>query len=270
MTLGRSCKRIGIYDSGVGGLSIAACVQAAIPDAHYFYLCDNLNFPYGTKPDDEVIKFAIKNSLNFVETYQVDILVIACNTASTVALEAVRSSVKVPVVGVVPAIKPAALLSKSKSIGLLATPATVKRPYTRKLIDDFSNGCKVTLQGSSVLVDIAEKKLRAVAFSKETIKNEVDQLLTKDPATDVIVLGCTHFPLLKEELVNLFPKITWVDSGNAVASRVKTLYSATDSENFPNGKEAGIAVFTSETDTAHSLRSALIPFGFLTTEFLKF
>jgi glutamate racemase len=270
MTLGRSCKRIGIYDSGVGGLSIAACVQVAIPDAHYFYLCDNLNFPYGTKPDDEVIAFAIKNSLNFVETYQIDILVIACNTASTVALEAVRSAVKIPVVGVVPAIKPAALLSKSKSIGLLATPATVKRPYTRKLIDDFSNGCKVTLQGSSVLVDIAEKKLRAVTISKESIKTEVDQLLIRDPAIDVIVLGCTHFPLLKDELVHLFPNIAWVDSGNAIASRVKSLYSTIDSEKRTTGKEGCIAVFTAETETAHSLRSALIPFGFLTTAFLKF
>ena len=263
-------KRIGVYDSGVGGLSVTACVQSSIPDAHYFYLSDNLNFPYGTKSDEVVTGFTVKNCSKFIETYELDILIIACNTASTVALDAVRAAVKIPVVGVVPAIKPAAQLSANKSIGLLATPATVKRPYTLKLIEDFAIGCKVALQGSSILVEVAEKKLRSEEFSLVAIKNEVDPILTKDSKIDVIVLGCTHFPLLKDELSQLFPKIEWVDSGAAIAARVKSLLPSIAPVLKRVRQDAGIAVFTAETTTAHSLRSALIPFGFRVTEFLKF
>ncbi len=269
MTAGTLFKRIGVYDSGVGGLSVATCLQSVLPDAHYFYLCDNLNFPYGTKSDDAVIGFTTKNCRKLIATYELDILVIACNTASTVALDTVRSAVQIPVVGVVPAIKPAALLSKSKSIGLLATPATVQRPYTLKLIDDFASGCNVTLQGSSLLVEIAEKKLRSVEFSTASIKSEVDQMLIQDPKIDVVVLGCTHFPLLKDELSQLYPKIQWVDSGAAIASRVKSLLPSITAALKPTRNDAGVAVFTAETASAHSLRSALVPFGFHVIEFLK-
>jgi glutamate racemase len=263
-------KRIGVYDSGVGGLSVTACVQSSIPDAQYFYLSDNLNFPYGTKSDEAVTLFTVKNCCKFIEIYELDILVIACNTASTVALDAVRAAVKIPVVGVVPAIKPAALQSKTKSIGLLATPATVKRQYTLKLIDDFANGCKVALRGSSVLVEVAEKKLRSATFSLAEIESEVEPLLALDPKIDVIVLGCTHFPLLKDDLSQLFPKIEWVDSGAAIAARVQSLVPSITPVLNRVRLDAGIAVFTAESAAAHSLHSALNRFGFRMIEFLKF
>lgn len=270
MTAGTLPKRIGVYDSGVGGLSVANCVRRLLPEAHYFYLSDNLNFPYGTKPDEAVVAFTTKNCKKFIDTYELDILVIACNTASTVALDAVRAAVKIPVVGVVPAIKPAGQLSKSKSIGLLATPATVKRPYTLKLIEDFANGCSVALQGSSVLVEIAEKKLRSELYSTAAIKAEVDPLLGQDPKIDIIVLGCTHFPLLKDELSQLYPTIQWMDSGAAIASRVKSLLPTITPTLKPQRHDAGVAVFTTETAAAHSLSNALVPFGFNATDFLKF
>ena len=270
MTLVVLPKRIGVYDSGVGGLSVTACVQNSIPEAHFFYLSDNLNFPYGTKPDDAVTNFTVKNCRKFIESYELDILIIACNTASTVALDALRTAVGIPVVGVVPAVKPAALQSKTKAIGLLATPATVKRPYTLKLIEDFKNGCNVALQGSSKLVEIAERKLRAESFSLAEIKSEVEPLLARDPQIDVIVLGCTHFPLLKDELSEHFPSIVWVDSGAAIAARVKSLLPSVTLMPNRMRSDSGIAVFTAETPAAHSLRQALIPFGFRVIEFLKF
>jgi len=261
--------RIGVYDSGVGGLSVTHSLQKLLTEPHYFYLCDNLNFPYGTKSDEAVISITTKNCVNFIDRYDLDVLVIACNTASTVALQGVRTVVKVPVVGVVPAIKLAAPLSKSKSIGLLATPGTVKRTYTLKLIEDFASDCNVSLQGSSILVELAERKLRGLSILDSEIRSELDPLFAKDPYIDVVVLGCTHFPLLQVELRRLYPIIQWVDSGAAIAARVKSILPLVDPKQ-TSRKDSGVAVFTADSNTAHTLSGALVPFGFTLSEYLKF
>jgi glutamate racemase len=130
--------RIGVFDSGVGGLSVLAAIHSALPVHELIYCCDYLNLPYGTKPDDMVINCAKAVTKKFFEAAKPDILVIACNTVSTVALQDIRKMLPIPVVGVVPAIKPAAERSGTKTIGLLATPATIKRAYTADLIRDFA------------------------------------------------------------------------------------------------------------------------------------
>ncbi len=151
---------------------------------------------------------------------------VACNTASTVALPRIRSHFLRPVVGVVPAIKPAAGLSRSRHIGLLGTPGTINRRYTRDLIDQFAGDCVITRVGSTELVEMAEGKIRGIAPDRDRLAAIIAPLFD-DPAMDTLVLACTHFPLLQAELEAVAPRpVQWVDSGEAIARRVESLLPA--------------------------------------------
>ena len=150
--------RILVFDSGVGGLSIVHEIQKKLPFAPLVYASDNAFFPYGTKGEAELIARVDKVLRKIIAAHPIDIIVIACNTASTLTLPHLRNSFTQPVVGVVPAIKPAAAQSKSQVIGLLATPATVARPYTQALIREHAPNAKVISVGSSELVQLAEHK----------------------------------------------------------------------------------------------------------------
>lgn len=155
-----------------------------------------------------------------------DLVVIACNTASTTALPHIRAALNIPVVGVVPAIKPAAAMSRTKVIGVLGTPGTVRRQYVDTLIEEFASDCHVILQGSVNLVDQAEAKLAGQAVNMNTIKGELGAMFSGRAGMDLdaVVLACTHFPLLKDELkACVRQSVFWVDSGEAVARRVKSL-----------------------------------------------
>ncbi|MFP5414522.1 MAG: glutamate racemase [Gammaproteobacteria bacterium] len=214
-----------VFDSGVGGLSVLAAVCARAPGCDFVFACDNAAFPYGTKGEAELVERVDKVLHQLVRREQPDILVVACNTASTVALPRLRERIPTPVVGVVPAIKPAAALSATKVIGLLGTPGTVSRPYTRQLIADFAADCEVVCLGSSRLVDIAEQALRGTAPDSDELRTIVAPLFA-NPALDTLVLACTHFPLLAEALALAAPRpVHWVDSGDAIARRVLTLLS---------------------------------------------
>lgn len=212
--------KILVFDSGVGGLSILGEVRQRLPHCNYVYACDNAAFPYGTKSEDELIARVDAVLKALIARIEPDIVVIACNTASTVALPKIRAHFSKPVVGVVPAIKPAAQLSHSKVIGLLATPGTVNRPYTQRLIDDFAPHCTVIRVGSTELVTIAEEKLRGVRPDIDRLKSILAPIFA-DPRTDTLVLACTHFPLLLAELQQAAPRpLQWVDSAEAIARRV--------------------------------------------------
>lgn len=217
--------RVGVFDSGVGGLSILSAIRAAVPGLELAYCCDNVNFPYGTKSEADVIKYSSQVSQQFVADAKIDILVIACNTASTIALPTIRSQLSIPVVGVVPAVKPAAQRTKSKIIGILATPASIRQPYLAALISEFAEGCEVVLCGSSGLVQLAEKKMRGVVIGDAEVRAQIPEIL--EAATrglDQLVLGCTHFPLLEAELRRVVPsQVQFVNSGDAVAKRVKAI-----------------------------------------------
>lgn len=215
-----STTNILVFDSGVGGLSILAEIRAHLPHCHYVYACDNQAFPYGIKPEGELIQRVDAVLKALIERIAPDIVVIACNTASTVALPKIRAHFQKPVVGVVPAIKPAAQLSHAKVIGLLATPATVVRPYTQWLIDEFAPHCTIIPVGSSELVAIAEAKLQGIAPNVAQLRDILAPIFA-NPQTDTIVLACTHFPLLLAELKQAAPReVQWVDSGAAIARRV--------------------------------------------------
>ncbi|MGF1765690.1 glutamate racemase [Aliivibrio kagoshimensis] len=220
-------KRVLIFDSGIGGLSVYQEIHKKIPQAQYIYAFDNAAFPYGELVPAVLIERTCKIVLEYVELHDIDLVVIACNTASTIVLPTLRSLLNIPVVGVVPAIKPAALASKSKTIGLLATPATITRAYTHDLIEQFASDSEVLLIGSTRLVEIAEEKL---------IGKEVDLLELKSiiqpwiGVIDCIVLGCTHFPFLKDEIKTIIDNITIIDSGEAIARRVVELLGSSVEE----------------------------------------
>ncbi len=214
-----------VFDSGVGGLSIANAIMTKLPYVSIKYVSDNEAFPYGTQAEHELLA----RTLNVLKTaqpiIQAKVIVIACNTASTIVLPALRAEFSIPIVGVVPAIKPAAALSTTKTIGLLATPGTVSRPYTDQLITDFASHCEVIKFGSGRLVTMAEEKLRGIAVNP----NELHELLAPLHLSkiDTAVLACTHFPLLTSELSESLPHIKhWVDSGDAIARRVSEFVEA--------------------------------------------
>ncbi len=215
-------QRIAIFDSGVGGLTIFKVVAAQLPFLPITYVCDNKNLPYGGKSEKEVITCVLTAVKALLKIRPIDLLVIACNTASTAALKAARAEFEIPIVGVVPAVKPAAALSKSKVIGLLATPGTIASSYTDDLIKEHAQGCEVIKVGSTKLVNLAEAKARGEKVDTTAVRGEIAAFFKAD--TDVVVLGCTHFPVLLEELKSTSPRpLTWLDSADAIAKRVATL-----------------------------------------------
>jgi glutamate racemase len=209
-----------VFDSGVGGLSVYGKIREAIPCANYIYIFDNKGYPYGELDRDTLICRVNEIVNGAIQRHKIDIVVIACNTASTIVLPSLRKTLSIPVVGVVPAIKPASRIS-IKGIGLIATPATVKRTYTHNLVEKYSPSLPVEFLGTTELVDMAESKLRGDKVDLEALRRILSPLIGK---IDVAVLGCTHFPLLKEEISEVLGNdVKLVDSGNAIASRVVSL-----------------------------------------------
>lgn len=215
-----------IFDSGVGGLSVAACVQQILPLASITYLADNAAFPYGDQAESVVIERCCSLIMTVLKQHPFDAIVIACNTASTVVLPHLRALTDVPVVGVVPAVKPAAAHTLNHRIGILATPATIGRPYLDQLIQEFAAGCQVERVGHSGLVQWAEDLVRGVPVPQDELDSAVAGL--RHARVDTIVLGCTHYPLLLDSLKKSLPEVKfWVDSGHAIARRVAWLLAHT-------------------------------------------
>lgn len=251
-----------IFDSGVGGLGIHAAVAARLPQENYVYACDNAAFPYGPKPEAELVQRVHDVLDALIARYRPQLVVVACNTASTVALPRLRQHYALPIVGVVPAIKPAAAISKNRIIGLLATPGTVQRAYTDQLIRDFAADCTVVKIGSSELVQLAEKKLRGGAIDTTQLR----ALLQPFADADTVVLGCTHFPLLKKALIDAAPHVeNWIDSGNAIAERVVSLLN----ERNTAAPSPPTAVFTRAGADVEALRGALTERGFAAVDIVE-
>ncbi len=260
--------RIGIFDSGVGGLTVYQAIKSTLPDANFYYCSDNEFHPYGTKADDAVAQRTLDVCSRFVMAAELDLLVIACNTASTVALGLLRSKLNLPIVGVVPAIKPAAEKSASGVIGLLATPATIKRIYVDELIQRFASDHHVIRVGSSRLVELAEEKARGSVVPVELVREEIKSLfvdfsrIEKSMRLDTVVLGCTHFPLLRDELLQASPwPVQWIDSGSAIAARVQNLASGLESK-IGKSRDQGTAWVTRKDSSAAQLEPIMLRFGF--------
>jgi glutamate racemase len=245
------------FDSGVGGLSVLGPTRKLLPNAPIIYAADNAGYPYGTKSEAELAARVPALLGRLVERFHPRLAVIACNTASTIALDHVRAALDIPVVGTVPAIKPAAELSKSRVIGVLGTNATVRQPYVEDLAARFASDCTVIRHGSAELVDLAEAKLAGEAISIEAIHDAIAPMVSQPDGEkmDVMVLACTHFPLLADEIATAFPAIAQVDGGPGIARRIAYL---TQGQEWPV-RTSGIAVFTGPAPVG--LRPALAQFG---------
>src|SRR6202171_4347085 len=214
-----------VFDSGLGGLTVLREVVGARPDAHYVYVADDAFFPYGHHDEDQIIARVVPLIGESIESHAPDLVVIACNTASTLVMSPLRERYSVPFVGTVPAIKPACAQSKTKRVSVLGTKGTVKREYTKALIRDFAQGCEVTLVGSAELASLAEAALSGVEVSDSKISAALAPCFVGNSEgdsarTDTVVLACTHYPPLVELLVGLAPwKVDWIDPAPAIARR---------------------------------------------------
>lgn len=229
---GQVMKKILFFDSGMGGLSVFAAARAHNPAFCGYYLFDHACFPYGIRSAQFLTDRVSLLVQSAVQRFGADAVVVACNTASTVVLPALRSVLSVPVVGVVPAIKPAASLTRNGIIGLLATPGTVRRPYIDDLISKFASDKKVLKLGSNELVEIAESKMAGIPVDIPYLMSVLQPWLSlpADRQPDTVVLGCTHFPWIKEEIGAVFgPQVRLIDSGEAVARHMFDLLHMAES-----------------------------------------
>src|SRR5512146_2426579 len=215
-----------VFDSGVGGLTVYREIVAARPDAAYVYVADDAGFPYGSQPETMLIARIIDVVGQAIAEHNPDLVVVACNTASTLALAELRARFAVPFVGTVPAIKPACAQSTTKCISVLGTQATVSRAYTRSLIREFAAGCNVALIGSSHLASYAEAELAGKPIADAAIKEEIAGCFVdvEGRRTDTVVLACTHYPLLLDRFKANAPwPVDWIDPAPAIARRVADL-----------------------------------------------
>ncbi|MDB5686702.1 MAG: glutamate racemase, partial [Rhizorhabdus sp.] len=245
-----------MFDSGVGGLSVLAPTRALLPMASFVYVADNKGFPYGTKSEAEIAARVPALLGRLVERCRPRLVVIACNTASTIALAAVRGALDVPVVGTVPAIKPAAEQSRTRVIGVLGTDATVRQPYVDDLSEHFAADCTVLRHGSARLVELAEAKLRGNPGDPADYAAVLAGLLDQPGGDriDSVVLACTHFPLVADELAAAAPRpLTFIDGGPGIARRVAYL---TQGQSWP-AHPVGRAIFTAPAPIAQPLREGL-------------
>ena len=249
-----------VFDSGVGGLTVLGEIQKLLPDISTVFVADTAMFPYGKLAPDVVLARVERVIDAMIERFDPAVVVIACNTASTLVLPALRAKHKIPFVGTVPAIKPAAAMTKSGLISVLATPGTVKRDYTADLIRRFAASCDVTLVGSANLASLAEAHLRGAPVSDEDIAREIAPCFVgrDGKRTDTIVLACTHYPLLLSAFERLAPwPVTWLDSAPAIARRVNEVLPPQTAQAAPFHR----AIITSDGPAIEALSVPLRGYG---------
>jgi glutamate racemase len=256
-----------IFDSGLGGLTVFREVLAARPDARFVYVADDAGFPYGNQPEPELLGRIVAVVGKAIAAHAPNLVVIACNAASTLALAELRSRFAVPFVGTVPAIKPACAHSTSKHVTVLGTPGAVGREYTRGLIREFAGGCDVTLVGSFRLADFAEAELSSRPAPDAEITREITPCFVEKDGkrTDTVVLACTHYPLLLARLRYLAPwPVDWLDPAPAIARRVADLLHGRPAASSP--PSAPRIAFTSGRAPSPKLAQALAGYGFQAAE----
>ncbi len=221
-----------VFDSGLGGLSVFQEITRLRPDGNYVYAADAAAFPYGAMSEPALTARVAEVMDDLIAKYRPDIVVVACNTASTLALPTLRARHSVPFIGTVPAIKPACAASVSKRVSVLATPGTVRRDYTAGLIREFASACKVSLVPSDRLAGLAEALLHGETVDDAEIRAEIAPCFVRDEGgrTDTVVLACTHYTLILDHLRRLAPwPVSWVDPAPAIARRVVSLLGPTSS-----------------------------------------
>ena len=252
-----------VTDSGVGGLSVVRAIRSALPGVRLIYLADNGGFPYGRLAPDVLIERLVGFATRLVGEYACDAVVVACNTASTVVLDALRRELTVPVVGTVPAIKTAGAVSSNRIIGLLATEATVSGPYIQNLIEKFASDCEIVKIGSPDLAQIAEDFARGHQPDHARLRTILAPFFGRHTApVDTVVLGCTHYPLIVDDLRAVGPEgVHWLDPSAAIAERLKTVLGDKHKPHIPvPGNDR--ALFTDPSTNPDDLRAFFGKFGF--------
>jgi len=268
-----TAPRILLFDSGMGGLTVARAVRTQLPHAHLVYAADNAAFPYGAWKEDALVKRIVAVIGALIDKVEPHIVVIACNTASTIALAQLREAYKLPFVGTVPAIKPAAVQTKSGIIGVLATPGTVSREYTHALIHTYAYHCKVFLHGAKRLAEMAEQKLKGTPVDLDQLRQEITPAFRQREGkkTDVVVLGCTHYPLLLDDMLKVQPwLVKYIDPAPAIARRVADVLDETPitESSKPVPPHNSVLLTSAREDAADSL-AAYSAMGFDKPEFLE-
>ncbi len=223
MSVSGRAPRLLFIDSGLGGLTVLSAARSSVPEADVLYIADDAGFPYGSKSDAALTSRLFALIETAAGEFKPDCIVLACNTASTIALQSLREKFSVPIVGTVPAVKPAAVLTHSGFVSVLATPATVAREYTRALIKQFGADARFTLVGAPTLAALAEAHASGADVDEEAIAREIAPAFVDEGSakTDVVVLGCTHYPLLLDKLDALAPwPVAWLDPAPAIARRI--------------------------------------------------
>jgi glutamate racemase len=260
--MAKSPPTILVFDSGLGGLTVFREIAAARADANYIYMADDAAFPYGDMPEAALITRIVHVIGRAIADHKPDLVVIACNTASTLALAELRTRFTVPFVGTVPAIKPACAQSATKRVAVLGTQATVTREYTRALIREFAQDCEVDLVGSSRLAAFAEAELAGNPAADTEIAAEIAGCFVDagGKRTDTVVLACTHYPLLADRFRRLAPwPVAWLDPAAAIARRVNELIGPA-AWGVPS--RPARLIFTSGKPPSPHLAKALAGYGF--------
>lgn len=248
-----------VFDSGLGGLTVFSEVMKARPDARFVYAADDAGFPYGRLGPETLVARVLAVMERLIGHYDPELVVVACNTASTLVLPHLRARFSTPFVGTVPAIKPAALATRSGHVTVLATPGTVARDYTRDLIETYAAPCRVKLVGSQRLAGFAEAEMAGEPVPDEEILAELEPCFVEDATgrTDVVALACTHYPLLLPRFERLAPwPVAWIDPAPAIARRVVQLIGPPVPGHEADDGEA-LAVFTGGAGLTAGLREVL-------------
>jgi glutamate racemase len=260
---GPAAPRALVFDSGLGGLSVLAEIRRLRPDVEIVYAADDAAFPYGRLSEGALVSRVETVMARLIGETEPDIVVIACSTASTLALPPLRAAYPhLPFVGTVPAIKPAAASSRSRLISVLATRGTVARDYTHALVREHAADCEVTLVGSPLLAVIAERVMRGEAVEEAEIEREIAPCFVEHDGrrTDQIVLACTHFPLVLDKIERLSPwPVGFVDPAQAIARRLDALIGA--ARPGASTDRDGAAIFTSGDEPPPALQKTLRLYG---------
>lgn len=249
-----------LFDSGVGGLTVLAALREVLPEAPVLYFADTAGLPYGTKTEAEIAARVAGLLGRLSERYQPRLACIACNTASTIALGMVRDVLNIPIVGTVPAIKPAAAITETGTIGLLGTSATIRQSYVDNLEAEFAADKRLLRHAAPGLVRAAEAKLHGQPIETNAVRDAVAGLRNQagSDQIDTLVLACTHFPLLKDELAAEFgPDVKLIDGSRGIARRIKHL---TEGQSFQRA-EPDVMLVNSPVKAEAALLAAIAPYG---------